>query len=123
MHVLHSRLLVSLAATAAIAGFLAAGTTAQASPRANSATSGDDTPVRLTPKGEIADELAGADERQAGHAKTRDAYYWSPLLTDNPAAVGSAHQPYTKGAPGAANLTTVGGNWANQGPSPIVQVA
>src|SRR4051794_7104694 len=113
-----SRLLASIAATAALAGFVTA-----VQPAAHATSSGDDTPVRLTPKGEIAEELAGADERQAGHAKTRDAYYWSPALTDNPAAVGSSHQPYTKGAPGAANLSTVGGNWTNQGPSPIVQVA
>jgi len=82
----------------------------------------DDTPTRVIPKGEIADELAGKDELKAGLAKSRDAYYWSPLLTKNPKAVGSPNQPAANGVPGTSNLSTVGGAWANQGPTPIVQV-
>ena len=116
-----SRLLASLAAVTALVGFVAA-----VSPTANAASkpraSADDTPVRLTPKGEIADELAGKDEKKAGLAKTRDAYYWSPLLTKNPRAVGSPQQPSTKGTPGSSKLSTVGGTWNGGTPSPIVQV-
>ena len=122
MSLSRSRLLASLAATAAIAGLALPGlTSAQASSRANTSHA-DDTPVRLTPKGEIADELAGKDEKKAGQAKTRDAYYWSPLFTKNPKAVGSPNQPSVSGTPGTANLSTVGGAWTNQGPTPIVQV-
>ena len=111
MALLHTRSLASLAAATALMGFVAAlSPTANAAPKASSSVA-DDTPVRVTPKGEIADELAGEDEEEAGAAKTRDAYYWSPLLTNNPNAVGSPLQPSTKGVPGTSNLSAVGGTW------------
>src|SRR5690242_13171343 len=60
MSVYRSRLLAAFAATTALVGLSVTGVpTAQASPH-RSGTS--DTPKRLTPKGEIADELAGKDE-------------------------------------------------------------
>jgi len=81
------------------------------------AAGGDDTPTLLNVKGE---HESGDDE--SSFDKLRDAYYWSPLLTKNPKAVGSPIQPAANGVPGTSNLSTVGGDWANQGPTPIVQV-
>lgn len=118
-----SRLFAALAATTAVAGLVVTATpAAQAASQRSSSSSRDDTPRRLTPKGEVADEIAGADERSAGIAKTRDAYYWSPKLTDDPSAVGSPNQPASKGVPGTSTLGSVGGNWNSVGPDPIVQV-
>lgn len=122
MSVSRSRLLAAFTATAAIIGLVTPGLpAAQAAPR-HPATASNDTPTRVIPKGEIADELKGADEHAAGIAKTRDSYYWSPLLTDDPSAVGSSVQLAPSGSPGSSNLSAVGGAWNPVGPTPIVQV-
>src|SRR3954469_14463669 len=97
-----SPILAACAAVAAMTGLVVAGAPAQAAPTTHS--SATDTPVLLTPKGEVAEESQGEEEE--GLEKQRDAYYWSPLLTDNPAAVGSSLQPSTAGTPGTANLST-----------------
>lgn len=89
----------------------------------------DDTPVLLTPKGEIAREVSETDE-QGSFDKLRDAYYLNRLLSgDNEltldqaaslrtSAVKAARAIPTSAPPGA----TRGGAWSSQGPSPIVQV-
>ena len=119
------RLLIPPTLLALAAGFLAA-----VAPAANSAPTGDDTPVLLTPKGEVADEFHGVDEQQ-GFDKLRDAYYWSRLLSgDDPISVGQAAAlrssavKQAKAIPQAASGpgSTRGSGWAGQGPNPIVQV-
>jgi uncharacterized repeat protein (TIGR01451 family) len=102
----------------AVVGFVAVGSPAAHGVPKPHSSSADDTPVLLTPKGE--DE--GAGEAAEGREKLRDAYYWSPLLTNKPGAVGSPHQPRTNGTPGTANLSTVGHAWHGGSPNPIVQV-
>src|SRR5690242_413788 len=68
------------------------------SPPAQAAPHGDDTPVLLTPKGEIADEVAEKDE-QGSFDKLRDAYYWSRLLSgDEPLSVDQAATLRSKAA-------------------------
>src|SRR5437868_988246 len=107
------------------AGFLTA-----VAPAAYAApTSGDDTPVLLTPKGEIADEFNGVDEQQEGLDKLRDAYYWSRLLSgDIPITLSDAAALRSNAVKQAGKLTsaapagaTRGGAWSSQGPNPIVQ--
>ena len=96
---------------------------------AHGTTPPDDTPVLLTPKGEIADEFHGADETQEGIEKLRDAYYWSRLLSgDSPISVSQAAALRTNAVKKAGTLATAspagatrGGAWSGQGPSPIVQ--
>ncbi len=91
---------------------------------ASSSSSTDDTPTRLTPKGERKD---GSEE--AGFDKLRDAYYSSRLLAgDNPLSVEQAaglRLDASKKASGVANETVKGkargGTWVGQGPDPIVQ--
>jgi len=126
MHVVSSRLRVLVSATvlATTAALLAL-----VSPPAQSAPQGDDTPVLLTPKGEIADEFNGADETKEGIDKLRDAYYWSRLLSgDNPITLTQAASLRSAAVKAARNTAsaapagaTRGGAWAQQGPNPIVQ--
>ena len=60
MPVSRSRILAAVAAVTAIAALALPGlTSAQATPRTPTST-GNDTPTKLNPKGEIADELAGS---------------------------------------------------------------
>jgi uncharacterized repeat protein (TIGR01451 family) len=107
---------------------MAAGSLA-ATPPAHSSPQADDTPVQLTPKGEIADEFNEVDD-QGSFDKLRDAYYWSRLLSgDDPISVGQAATLRTKAVkqakamPNAAPAgATRGGAWVGQGPNPIVQV-
>src|SRR3954470_3412792 len=102
---------------------------AVAPPAAHGAPVADDTPVLLTPKGEIADEFHGADEAQEGIEKLRDAYYWSRLLSgDSPISVSQAAGLRSSAAKKAGTLPTAapagatrGGAWSGQGPAPIVQ--
>ena len=102
---------------------------AVAPPAAHGGPVADDTPVLLTPKGEIADEFHGADETQEGIEKLRDAYYWSRLLSgDSPISVSQAAALRSSAAKKAGTLATAapagatrGGAWTGQGPSPIVQ--
>ncbi|HET7182205.1 MAG TPA: hypothetical protein VFI15_08250 [Candidatus Limnocylindrales bacterium] len=90
----------------------------------------DDTPVLLTPKGEIADEFRGADETQEGIEKLRDAYYLSRLLGgDSPLSIteaatlrGKARKQADALGQAAPAGATRGGAWVQQGPNPIVQV-
>ncbi|WP_183407079.1 DUF11 domain-containing protein [Nocardioides marmorisolisilvae] len=124
MHV-SSRLRFVVPATivAMTVGFLAAVTAP-----ALGAPHGDDTPVLLTPKGEIADEVAEKDE-QGSFDKLRDAYYWSRLLAgDDPITVQEAASLRTKAAKAAGKAdkgapvgAAKGGAWTGQGPNPIVQ--
>ncbi len=115
------RVLVALAVVSAGAGFA---TTLPAAAGA-SPGGGDDTPVLLTPKGEHEN---GDDEQSFD--KLRDAYYWSRLLAgDNQLTLSQAAALRTKAAKNAAKVpvaapagTTRGGDWATQGPNPIVQV-
>jgi uncharacterized repeat protein (TIGR01451 family) len=87
---------------------------------------GDDTPVLLTPKGEHDN---GDDEQSFD--KLRDAYYWSRLLSgDNELTIQQAAALRGKATKHAAAMpnaappgATRGGNWVQQGPNPIVQVA
>ena len=118
-----------LVPTAVLATLL--GLTAAVSPLATSAPVADDTPVLLTPKGEIADEFNGADEQQEGLAKLRDAYYSNRLLAgDTPISLTQAATLRGKAAKQAAAIQQAtsgaggsrGGSWVNQGPNPIVQV-
>ncbi|NYD41414.1 DUF11 domain-containing protein [Nocardioides panaciterrulae] len=131
MHNIRRTLGAITAGTAGLAMTLSAGlaTTAYAGP-----APGDDAPIKLTPKGEIAAEFHGADEADAGVEKLRDAYYWSRLLSgDEPIDLSQAARLRLK----AANRTDAmrastarrdahgaggGGTWVNQGPDPIVQV-
>ena len=90
------------------------------------AAGADDTPVKLTPKGEHDN---GDDEQSFD--KLRDAYYWSRLLagddqlTEEQAA--ALRSKATQQAAGVASESVSGqprgGTWQPQGPSPIVQVA
>ncbi len=131
MHNIRRTLGAITAGTAGLAMTLSAGlaTTAYAGP-----APGDDAPVKLTPKGEIADEFHGADEADAGVEKLRDAYYWSRLLSgDEPIDLRQAARLRLKAAnrSDAIRRSTArrdahgaggGGAWVNQGPDPIVQV-
>ena len=118
------RLLIPAIVLAMAGAFLAAFTAP-----AHSTPSADDTPVLLTPKGEIADEFRGADEQQEGIDKLRDAYYWSRLLSgDNPITLTQAAALRGNAVKAARNTPTAapagatrGGAWAQQGPNPIVQ--
>ncbi|HET6167614.1 MAG TPA: hypothetical protein VFE07_12365 [Marmoricola sp.] len=118
------RLIGPATIVAMAAGFLAATPAAHSSPQA------DDTPVLLTPKGEIADEFNEVDD-QGSFDKLRDAYYWSRLLSgDDPISVGEAAALRSKGVKQAKAMpstapagSTRGGAWTGQGPNPIVQVA
>ena len=91
----------------------------------------DDTPVLLTPKGEIADEFRGADEDSEGRLKLLDAYYETNILSgDNQLTLTQAAQLRSAGAKAAGLLPQSappgfirGGAWTQQGPNPIVQVA
>jgi len=95
---------------------------------AQSAPNSDDTPVLLTPKGEIADEVAEKDD-QGSFDKLRDAYYWSRLLAgDDPISVAQAaglRAQAVKQARATAQSAPTGaargGAWSNLGPNPIVQ--
>jgi uncharacterized repeat protein (TIGR01451 family) len=118
-----------LAALAAVA--LLAPMVATLGASTGAAATGDDTPVLLHPKGEIADEFNGVDE--AGNFdKLRDAYYESRLLSgDHPISLQQAAQLRRKGIKSADKLATVGskkapgtvgGAWASVGPDPTVQV-
>jgi uncharacterized repeat protein (TIGR01451 family) len=90
----------------------------------------DDTPVLLTPKGEIGDEFRGNDEEREGIEKLRDAYYASRLLGgDVELTLTQAANLRTKANKQAAAIAnaapagaTRGGAWVQQGPNPIVQV-
>ena len=96
-----SRLLASFAAAAALAGFVAAvSPAAQAVPKAH-ASIGRRHPGAAHAEGRDRRRIGRQDEKKAGLAKPRDAYYWSPLLTNNPRAVGSPHQPSIEGTPGS----------------------
>lgn len=95
------------------------------------AATGDDTPVLLHPKGEIAAEFNGSDE-VGNFAKLRDAYFESRLIAgDTPITVQKAGQLRRKGIKAAGKLgtvstkaaaATVGGPWSSIGPNPVVQV-
>jgi uncharacterized repeat protein (TIGR01451 family) len=90
----------------------------------------DDTPVLLTPKGEIGDEFRGNDEQREGIEKLRDAYYASRLLggdvqltlTDVATLRTKAAKQASAIAHAAPAGATRGGAWVQQGPNPIVQV-
>ena len=90
------------------------------------AASKDDTPVKLTPKGEHED---GSDE--ASFDKLRDAYYWSRLLAgDDQLTIGQAAQLRQQASTNASGIQSEtvkgkprGGTWQQVGPNPIVQVA
>ena len=104
---------------------VAAGFAVAAPPARSAPVAGDDTPVLLTPKGEHEN---GDDEESFD--KLRDAYYWSRLLSgDDPITLDQAATLRTQAVHHASGLprtapagTTRGGNWAPQGPNPIVQV-
>ncbi|MFL6156541.1 MAG: hypothetical protein ACJ72D_10635, partial [Marmoricola sp.] len=127
MQVTTSRLRLRLLGPATILAMTAAFLAVVTSP-AQSAPNGDDTPVLLTPKGEIADEVAEKDE-QGSFDKLRDAYYWSrllsgddPLSVDQAATLRSKAVAQAKGTQHAAPVGTArGGVWSTQGPNPIVQ--
>jgi uncharacterized repeat protein (TIGR01451 family) len=101
---------------------------ASVAPPALAAVHGDDTPVLLTPKGEIADEVSEKEE-QGSFDKLRDAYYWSRLLAgDEPISVDQAATLRSKAATQAKGVQKAapvgaarGGAWTSQGPNPIVQ--
>lgn len=97
-----------------------------ASPMAHAApTPADDTPVKLTPKGEHED---GSDEQ--GFDKLRDAYYASRLLSgDTPLSEEQAAALRLKASQQASGIASEtvkgaarGGTWTTVGPSPLVQV-
>jgi uncharacterized repeat protein (TIGR01451 family) len=96
-----------------------------ASPVAHAAV-GDDTPVKLTPKGE---HETGDDE--SSFDKLRDAYYWSRLLagddelTEQQAATLREKASQQAGTIANESVTGAprGGAWKSEGPNPIVQVA
>ena len=117
----------ALAAAALIAPLVAAtGATSGVA-----ATGGDDTPVLLHPKGEIADEFNGVDE-VGNFDKLRDAYFETRLLSgDQPISLQTAAQLRRKGIKASDQLDrvssksaagTVGGAWSSVGPDPSVQV-
>jgi uncharacterized repeat protein (TIGR01451 family) len=115
----------SLCALALVLGMVLVGSL----PAATLAVTPDDTPVLLTPKGEIADEFRGADEDQEGIQKLRDAYYWSRLLAgDNQLTLTQAAQLRSAASKQAGLMPQSappgfirGGAWTQVGPSPIVQ--
>ncbi len=94
---------------------------------------GDDAPVQLTPKGEIAEELAGADEGRVGPARRID-YYADRLVAGSPGlditraarlrgrgvseARDLARRPGYRGSGRAGAAAT----WNHRGPDPVVQV-
>jgi uncharacterized repeat protein (TIGR01451 family) len=130
MHKLKKSLGALTAGSAGLALALSAGL---ASTAVATTDRGDDTPTKLTPKGEIAEEFYG-DEGAEGVAKLRDAYYWSRLLSgDEPIDLKQAARLRLKAARAsdsvrvsasrrAASGAGGGGTWTNQGPDPIVQV-
>jgi uncharacterized repeat protein (TIGR01451 family) len=118
--------LAALAAVALLAPMLAT-----AGAGSVSATSGDDTPTLLTPKGEIADEFNEVDDANS-FAKRNDAYDENRLLSgDDPLSTQEAAALRVKAATKASGMpavktktqpSTVGGAWTTLGPSPTVQV-
>ncbi|MHA3703442.1 hypothetical protein ACXR2U_14795 [Jatrophihabitans sp. YIM 134969] len=115
--------------TAGIAAVLAVGGLVVATPPASAApVPGDDAPTYLTPKGDRED---GSDEQ--GFDKLRDAYYWSDLLAGDDggidgdkAAALRAKAVQENNATATSDSKAAGGpsgTWANQGQSPVVQVA
>jgi uncharacterized repeat protein (TIGR01451 family) len=118
------RLVVPTTVLAVLAGLAVA-----VAPSAPSSPTADDTPVLLTPKGEIADEFHGADE--SSFDKLRDAYYWSRLLSgDDPISLTQAASLRSAAVKKAASIgqatsgpgSSRGSGWSGQGPNPIVQV-
>ena len=119
--------LAALAAVALLAPMVA---TAGASP-GNAAAGGDDTPVLLTPKGEIAEETSETEEA-GDFAKLRVAYFETRLLAgDEPLTVEHAAKLRRKAINSSTDLgrvsslaaaSTVGGPWTSIGPDPTVQV-
>ncbi len=115
-------LLVAALSVGAAPALAAAVPTVPAAPTAKV----DDTPVRVTPKGEREN---GSDEQ--GFDKLRDAYYWSRLLSgDNPIGEDQAAALRLKASQAATGIASEsvkgaprGGTWASVGPNPIVQVA
>lgn len=111
--------LLAAALSVGIAPALVASPVAHAAPR-------DDTPVKLTPKGEHDNSSEGA-----GFDKLRDAYYWSRLLSgDNQLSEQQAAALRLSASQAAAGIASEsvtgkprGGTWKSQGPDPIVQVA
>jgi uncharacterized repeat protein (TIGR01451 family) len=97
---------------------------------AGAAAPKDDTPVLLTPKGEIGNEFRGNDEQQEGIEKLRDAYYASRLLggdsvlslTEAATLRSKAGKQADSIAHAAPSGATRGGAWVQVGPNPIVQV-
>jgi uncharacterized repeat protein (TIGR01451 family) len=116
-----SRLVLPLLAAALSVGIAPA---LVASPVAHAA-GGDDTPVKLTPKGEHDN---GDDEQSFD--KLRDAYYWSRLLAgDDQLTLEQAAALRSKATQQAAAVAVEtasgqprGGTWEPKGPNPIVQV-
>jgi uncharacterized repeat protein (TIGR01451 family) len=118
--------LAAFAAAALLAPLVATGGRAVAAPEP-----GDDAPVLLTPKGEIAEEFSETEESE-DFAKLRDAYYETRLLAgDQPLTVERAAQLRRKAIKAGAQLSTVttkaenatvGGAWTSVGPDPTVQV-
>ena len=118
--------LAALAAAVLLAPLAAGAGTATAAP-----APGDDTPVLLTPKGEIAEEFSETEEA-GDFAKLRDAYYRSRLLAgDDPLTIEQAAQQRAEALEASAALgavtkrsalASVGGSWDSVGPDPIVQV-
>jgi uncharacterized repeat protein (TIGR01451 family) len=98
---------------------------------ASAASGGDDAPVLLNAKGEIAEEISEAEEA-GDFAKLRDAYYETRLLSgDKPLTVEHAAKLRGKAINASQDLSTVstaaapatvGGSWASLGPDPTVQV-
>ncbi|GAA1960190.1 hypothetical protein GCM10009798_19720 [Nocardioides panacihumi] len=117
-----SRKLISIATA-----LLTAGALASIAPPTHGATSSDDAPVRVAPKG-----TAGGDggEEEDSLAKLRDAYYTTRLLAgDDPISLDKAAQLRSNANVAAGQLKKAvqpgasrGGTWTAAGPTPIVQV-
>ena len=92
---------------------------------ASGATTADDTPTLLAPKGEHEN---GSEDQ--GFDKLRDAYYWSRLLAGDDqltlTQAATLRDSASRNASGIANQTVRGaargGTWTSVGPDPIVQV-
>jgi hypothetical protein len=118
--------IVALAAAATLVVTLGAATGAPAG-----AAPGDDTPVLLTPKGEVAAEVSETEEA-GDFIKLRDAYYETRLLAgDKPLTIEGAAKLRRKAIDASSGLSrvsslatasTVGGPWTSIGPDPTVQV-
>ena len=115
--------------TAAVCAVLAAaGLTVAVSPASATPVPGDDAPVLLNAKGDRDD---GSDEQ--GFDKLRDAYYWSDLLAGDDGGIDGATAAALRSKASQTNDTTAtantkaagapSGTWANQGQSPVVQIA